>query len=134
MSEQENIRLVEQAYENFKRGDIHSVLNLCSDDVEWEVPNIENVPFSGKRRGREQVGEFFANLADAQEVQHFEPKEFIAQGDKVVALGHYHWRVNLTGREFECDWAHVFTIRDGKVVKFHEYADTAAATSAYRQP
>jgi uncharacterized protein len=96
VSEQENAKVVEQVYGRFKSGDIQSLLNLLSDDVEWELPNIENVPFAGKRHGREQVGEFFKALADTQEVQHFEPKEFIAQGDKVVALGHYHWRVKST--------------------------------------
>ena len=68
MSEQENTKLVKQAYERFKSGDIQSLLNLVSDDVEWELPNIENVPFAGKRHGREQVGEFFKSLADIQEV------------------------------------------------------------------
>jgi uncharacterized protein len=133
MSEQENTKLVQQAYENFKSGDIQSVLDLLADDIEWELPNIENVPFSGKRRGREQAGEFFRSLADSQEAQHFEPKEFIAQGDNVVALGHYGWRVHSTTREFEADWAHVFTIRGGQIVKFHEYTDTAAVASAHRQ-
>ncbi len=133
MSEQENTKLVRQAYERFKSGGIQSLLNLVSDDVEWELPHIENAPFAGKRRGREQVGEFFKSLADAQEVLHFEPEEFIAQGDKVVALGHYRWRVKSTGRECEADWAHVFTIRNGKVSKMHEYTDTAAVASAFRQ-
>jgi ketosteroid isomerase-like protein len=133
MSEQENTKLVRQAYERFKSGDIQSLLNLVSDDVEWELPNIENVPFAGKRRGREQVGEFFKSLADAQEVLHFEPEELIAQGDKVAALGYYRCCVKSTGREYEGDWAHVFTIRNGKVSKMHEYTDTAAAAAAYQQ-
>jgi ketosteroid isomerase-like protein len=133
MSEQENAKVVEQVYGHFKSGDIQSLLNLMSDDVEWELPNIENVPFAGKRHGREQVGEFFKSLADTEEALHFEPEEFIAQGDKVVALGHYRWRVKSTGREFEADWAHVFTIRNDKVSKMHEYIDTAAVASAFQQ-
>ena len=133
MSEQENTKLVQQAYANYKSGDIQSMLDLLADDIEWELPNIENVPFSGKRRGREQVERFFRSLADSQKEQYFEPREFIVQGDKVVALGHYGWRVHATTREFEADWAHVFTIRGDKIVKFHEYTDTAAAASAYRQ-
>jgi ketosteroid isomerase-like protein len=36
-------------------------------------------------------------------------------------------------REFSSDFCHVFTIRDGKIVDFHEYMDTAAATNAYRK-
>jgi ketosteroid isomerase-like protein len=133
MSEQENTKLVQQAYENFKGENIQALLGLLSDDVEWQLPETENVPFAGKRRGREQVGQFFATLADAQEAKQFEPREFVAQGDKVVALGHYIWRLKATGREYEADWAHVFTVRDGKIAGFHEYTDTAAAATAYQK-
>ncbi|MGH9883346.1 MAG: nuclear transport factor 2 family protein [Pyrinomonadaceae bacterium] len=51
MSEYENTNLVQQVYENFKSGDIKALLNLLSDDIEWQLPEIENVPFAGKRRG-----------------------------------------------------------------------------------
>ncbi|HET6892212.1 MAG TPA: nuclear transport factor 2 family protein, partial [Pyrinomonadaceae bacterium] len=118
MSEQGNTNLAQQVYENFKRGDIKALLNLLSDDIEWQLPDIEIVPCAGKRRGHEQRGQFFASLVDTQEVQHFDPREFIAQGDKVVALGHYAWLVKSTGREFGGDFAHVFTVHNGKVVRF----------------
>ncbi len=133
MNEQENTKLAQQVYENFKTGDIKALLKLLSEDIEWQLPEIENVPFGGKRRGHEEMGEFFASLVDTQEVQHFDPREFIAQGDKVVALGHYAWRVKSTGRAFGGDFAHVFTVRDGKVIRFHEYMDTAAVAAAHRK-
>src|SRR5437870_11077445 len=134
MSEQDNTSLVQQAYENFKTGNIQALLSMCSGDIEWQLPEIENVPFVGKRQSREQVGQFFASVGAEQEVLEFEPKEFIAHGDKVVALGHYAWRVKSTGRRFDGDWAHVFTVRGGRVVRFQEYTDTAAAAAAYRKP
>lgn len=133
MSEISNTKIVQNVYENFRSGDIKALLNLLSEDIEWQLPEIENVPFGGKRRGHEEMGQFFASLVDTQEVQHFEPREFIAHEDKVVALGHYAWHVKSTGREFGGDFAHVFTIRDGKVIRFHEYMDTAAAAAAHRR-
>jgi ketosteroid isomerase-like protein len=92
---------------------------------------MENVSFSGGRNGRERVGGFFNDLADSQESVSFEPREFVAQGDKVIALGTYRWRVKKTGREYGGDWAHVFTVRDGKIAGFHEYMDSAAAHAAF---
>ncbi len=127
--EQENIKLVQHIYEHFKK----ALLNLLSVNIEWQLPEIENVPFAGRRRGHEEMGQFFESLVDTQEIQHFDPREFIARGDKVLALGHYAWRVKSTGREFGGDFAHVFTVLDGKVVKFHEYMDTAAAAAAHRK-
>jgi ketosteroid isomerase-like protein len=133
MSEQENVNLVQQAYANFQRGDIQSLLGLLTDDIQWQLPDIENVPFAGKRQGREQVAEFFASLADSQDNLAFEPREFIAQGDKVVGLGRYQWRTKETGREYGGEWAHVFTVREGKIAVFHEYTDTAAAAAAFQK-
>jgi ketosteroid isomerase-like protein len=132
MSEQENTGVVQRAYENFKTGNIEALLNQLSDDAEWRLADIENVPFGGKRRGRAQIAEFFSILADSQETRSFEPREFVAQGEKVVALGSYEWRVRRTGRVYGGEWAHVFTVRDGKIVGFHEYMDTAAAVAAYK--
>jgi len=89
-------------------------------------------PFAGKRQGRGAVGEFFSTLARLQDARSFEEREFIAQADKVVVLGHYVWKVKANGRTIEGDFAHVFTVRGGQIVAFHEYMDSAAVPKAYR--
>jgi len=133
MNEQENTRIVQQAYENFKNGDIPALLDLYSDDIDWRLPEIENVPWIGSRKGREETAELFQSLAEAQDVLTFNPQEFIAKGDKVVVLGDYSWRVKATGREFGSEWAHVWTVKNGKLVGFQEYADTAATSKAHQK-
>ena len=133
MSEQENIRLAQQAYASFQSGDIQSLIGLMSEEIKWELPEIEGVSFAGKRSGRDQVAEFFSSLADQQDVLEFSPTDFIAQGDKVAVQGSYRWRVKATGREYGGDWVHVFTVRDGRIVRFQEYMDTAAAANAYQK-
>ena len=133
MNEQENVRLVQQAYESFGRGDIQGVLNSLSEQVEWRTPKPEGVPFGGEYRGRQGVGRFFAELNEHEQVTRFEPREFIAQGDRVVACGVYACTAKATGRKVESEWVHLFTIRNGKVVKFQEHFDTAAAVNAHRK-
>lgn len=142
MSVETNTKTVQQVYENFgelegaggKRADMQPLLSLYSDDVEWHVPKMEGVPFAGPRRGIAGVRDFFATVTDGLDVLQFEPHEYIAQGDKVVTLGRYSWRVKATGREFSSDFAHVCTLRDGKIVRFHEYMDTAAEVRAHKKP
>ena len=133
MSEQENTGLVQQAYSHFQSGDIPALLDSLSEDVEWVTTELEGVPSGGTWRGPEQVGQFFQTLSDAQEVRQLELREFVAQGDKVVTLGHYAWHVKSTGREWESDFVHVLTVRDGKVTRFQEYTDTAALGDAFRE-
>jgi ketosteroid isomerase-like protein len=69
----------------------------------------------------------------AEETTKFEPKEFIAQGDRVVALGTYAATVRETGRSYETDWVHVFTVKDGKITSFNEFFDSAAASRAFQK-
>lgn len=132
MSDQ-NRSIVEQAYNNFKSGDIEALLNLMSDDITWTLPDMDGVPFSGARFGRASVAEFFGSVGASQDVLSFEPRELIAEGDRVIALGSYAWRVKANDREFSADFAHAWTIRDGKVIEFREYMDTAACIAAHQK-
>jgi ketosteroid isomerase-like protein len=128
-----NIQIVQETYGRFTSGDIPGLLNLLADDILWQTPAIENAPFAGARRGLEEVGEFFALLNETEETTLFEPTEFIAQGDRVVALGKYGATVRETGRSYETDWVHVFTVEDGKIQSFTEFFDNALASRAFQK-
>jgi ketosteroid isomerase-like protein len=131
MNEQANTRLIQQAYQSIKAGDIQALLNSFSQDAQWELPDMENVPFAGKWQGHEGVRQFFSKVFEVQDVLEFEPEEYVAQGDKVVALGKFLMRVKATGSEFSSKWAQVWTVKDGKVTRFYEYVDTAVVSRAH---
>jgi ketosteroid isomerase-like protein len=132
MSEQENAAAVQAIYAAFGRGDVAAVLDAMAEDVDWRFPGPAEVPYVGTLRGREQVGQFFGRLAGSIEIQQLEPREFVAQGDTVVVLGYERARVKTTGRTFEQEWAHVFTLRGGKVAQVRLIEDTAAIAAAFR--
>jgi hypothetical protein len=77
------------------------------------------------------VAGFFKDLGANVKFDQFEPREFVAQGDKVIALGFYSAQVPATGRRYQSEWAMVFTLRKGKVARFREYADSAAIKAAF---
>jgi ketosteroid isomerase-like protein len=133
MSEQDNTAIVQEIYNSFKAGNITALLARMAQDISWELPEMTNVPFSGKRQSRDAVAEFFAMVGASQESLRFEPQTFVAQDDRVVSIGEYEWRVVATKKTFTGKFAHVFTIRDGLVTAFHEFTDTAAAERAYQQ-
>jgi ketosteroid isomerase-like protein len=128
-----NKEIAQKGYECFGTGDIPGLLDLCADDIGWTIPTVENAAFSGSRKGREAVGEFFTQLAAAEDFSDFTPKEFIAEGDKVVVLGTSTATVKETGKTFSTDWVHIFTIKDGKIANFLEHFDNAGATRAYQK-
>jgi ketosteroid isomerase-like protein len=132
MSEQNNLDVVRRGYEAFGHGDMDTLLSLFDEQITWISPGPQDLPTSGRRTGRQQVTEFFSALSDVLEIQRFEPKQFIAQGDQVVVLGEDTSRVKATDKVIEGEWAHVFTLRDGKVVCFQEYIDTAELVAELR--
>ena len=131
MSEQQNVKTVQDAYAAFGRGDIQGILNVLTDDVEWVSPGEGLVPQGGTHRGRDGVSRFFQTVGETIQFGKFEPQTFVAQGDHVVAIGRYDGTVKPTGRSFESDWVMVFTFKGNKVARFQEYADTAAIAQAY---
>lgn len=132
MSAHENRAIVQSGYDAFGRGDIPALLNLLDEQVQWVTPGPPELPTAGSRRGRQQVGEFFQALDGLVEIQRFEPHTFIAEGDRVVVLGSETARVKATGKAMDFHWARTFRMREGKVVDFQEYVDTAALVTELR--
>ncbi|HJU42254.1 MAG TPA: nuclear transport factor 2 family protein [Vicinamibacterales bacterium] len=123
---QQNIALVQSSYAAFGRGDIDGVLATFDRNIEWKTPGPEDLPTAGVRRGHAEVREFFGTLTELFDFELFEPHTFLADGDRVVVLGKDTVKVKASGKSISEDWCHVMTIRDGKVVAFQEFLDTAA--------
>ena len=130
MNADEKVKVVQQMYADFGQGNIPSVLNVMADDVIWRQPAVGPAPFAGTVRGREQLGKWFGQLDATSDVEAFEPKDFIAQGDKVVVLGYYKYRAKSTGKTWESDWAMVWTFRNGKLAEGQILEDTLAQAVA----
>lgn len=133
MSEQDNVQVVQQIYASFGQGDIPAVLDALAEDVDWVWFGPSEIPWAGQHHGREDMKQFFGAIGETVEVEQYEPREFIAgQGDNVVVLGWQRIRVKATGRSWETNWCHVFTLRDGKITHAREYYDTVPIVDAFR--
>jgi ketosteroid isomerase-like protein len=132
-TEEANIALVQQIYADFAKGDVAAILGTMDPAIEWiSGGSREDFPTLGKRVGIEDAASFFRDVAEHDEFTSFEPREFVAMGDKVAVIGHYGITAKRSGKHFESDWAHVFTVRNGKGVKFQEFTDTAAFYKSIR--
>jgi uncharacterized protein len=133
MLEQQNTKLIQDAYAAFGRGDIQALLGYFDDSIVWSTIHGANpaIPTSGVWRGKSGIAEFFQKLAAEQTFQTFEPREFIAQGDSVVVIGHYESTFTHNGKKFASDWVMVFTVKNGKVTRFREFADSSALNAAF---
>jgi hypothetical protein len=130
MSVQENVQIVKDGYAAFGRGDIQGVLALLAEDIEWIIPG-EGFPLAGTLRGRAAMADFFQKWSELVESSSIEPREFVADGDRVLVVGFESGRVKATNRTFEVDWVMAFTVRNGKVTNVREYIDTQAWARAF---
>jgi ketosteroid isomerase-like protein len=118
--------VVQQIYEAFGRRDLPAILNVVADDVDWEFVGSANLPYAGRRRNRKEVADFFAAIPRADDIHAFEPREFIEASEHVTVLGWERSTALDTGKTFESEWIHVFTVRDGKVTRWRGFFNTAA--------
>ena len=125
-----NVAVVQRVYEALGREDIPALLELFTEDVEWVYQGPPVIPFAGTRHGREGVVEFFTLLGETLEFEHFEPREFVAQDNRVVVIGFERSLIKPTGRTFEQEWVHDYTLRDGKISKVRSFEDTAGFVGA----
>ena len=126
-----NLEIVRGAYEAFARGDVPAVLAVLASDVSWT--EAEGFPYGGTYSGPDAVlKNVFMKLGAEWEGFSAVPHEFVAQADTVVSLGQYSGKYNITGKTFSAPFAHVWSFRDGKVVRFRQYTDTAVVQSALR--
>jgi uncharacterized protein len=131
--EEENVSTVKQLYGAFKRRDVHSIMDMFADDAVMHGPAPSGVlPWGGTYAGSSGVAQFFKALGESLEPHQFDLNDFIAQGNKVVVRGYQKGRAKPTGRPYEIEFVHMWTIREGKFTEFRVYNDTASLVEALR--
>lgn len=128
----DTLAVVQAAYRAFAARDIESLLALLATDVEWGEPDNPAIPSSGTRHGIDGVREWLRIGNDTEEILAFEPRRFIAQDDAVAVIGRTTVRARPTGRTYGTDFVHLIVVQDGRIRRFQEFFDTAAAAEAFR--
>ncbi|HEX5709079.1 MAG TPA: nuclear transport factor 2 family protein [Pyrinomonadaceae bacterium] len=123
---QENVEVVRRMYEAFGRGDIATVVGALDAEIEWwEAENFiyaDGNPYRGPEAVLHGV---FARLGEEWEGFSVAPEGVLDAGETAVGYGHYSGTFKRTGERVRAQFAHFFTLREGKVVKFQQYTDTA---------
>ncbi|HVW08517.1 MAG TPA: nuclear transport factor 2 family protein [Bryobacteraceae bacterium] len=128
----ENADFIHSLYAAFARGDIATILAALAPDVDWVCEGPASLPFCGTFRGREQVSKFFQALVTTQSDEDLKIDEMYEAGDQVFTISRYTCVVNATGKKIDSRGCHLFTVKNGKVVRFLEIFDSASAVEAYR--
>jgi ketosteroid isomerase-like protein len=121
---EQSVEVVRGAYEAFGRGDVAGVLGAMTDDIEWH--EAERMPYGGVYHGPDAVAQnvFGPVTGDIPDLA-VTPEEFIVSGDTVAVVARYTGTGKATGKELDLLVVHVWDVRDGKLARFRQFADTA---------
>jgi uncharacterized protein len=122
-----NIDTIEKLYERLGERDYEGVMSHLADDIVWIVadnsPLADRSPYRGPAEMRSGV---FDRLTAGFDKLVFDVDEIFecGGGEKVVALGYYYLRFHGQVKERKAQVAHIWTMREGRAVKFQQYLDT----------
>ena len=125
-----NVATVGAIYEAFGKGDISSVLEFLSDQVQWEQwednsAQKSGVPWLQSREGKEGALEFF-KIVGGFSIKNFRVLSLMADENQVAAEIVFEADVPATGGHFRDEEVHLWTFDgEGKVKRLRHYSDTA---------
>ena len=125
-----NLVALKEAYRlwhDTKAGSVDHWLNLMTDDVKFRslAEGARNMEFTRLATCKQDVKTYFMGLTTDWEMIHYRVDEYIAQGDRIVALGSCSFKHKRTGKVLDTPKADFHKFRDGKICEFFEFYDTA---------
>ena len=117
MSE-ENVRLVAQLFEAWNRRDM-TVQDLFAPDIELEIAH--GVDVDGTYRGQEDAFRAVMRFWGAFVDYRAEIEEELTAGDHVFITAHHYARGRRSGVDVDMTNWQVFTVREGRVVRYGIY-------------
>lgn len=131
----ENVRILKNAYESWDRHkdkDLTCWMSIIADDARLVslADGADNVPFTRRRSGRSELFEYLEELTRDWEMIFYRVDEYIAERDRVIAIGSCAWRNRLTSKIATTAKVDVWRMRSGKAVEFAEFYDTARLFAA----
>ena len=130
--ESKNVETLKDAYQRWhdsKAGSVDHWLSLMTDDVNFRslAEGAKTMEFTRTATCKDDVKHYFAGLIADWEMIYYRIDEYIAQGDRVVALARVSFKSRRTGKILETPKADFHKFRGGKICEFFEFYDTAQA-------
>lgn len=118
-------------YVQLENKSVSAMLDLMSEDIEWDIPGDENIaPWVGKRQGKEALRKFF----DVQK-QYFIPlnveiNQIMIDQEHGVLIGYIAIKINATAKTFNSPFMAHLIVENDKISKFLFLEDSQALVEA----
>jgi ketosteroid isomerase-like protein len=132
MSVERNIATTKLMYDAVPRGDAETVFANVDPEIRVVYYGDEHIPYAGEYSGLSGLTEFLTAVGSTVSVSKIEPYTFIGDGDELAVWGHLWFEVLATGKQFDSDFAHIITLREGRWLFFRDFFNSAVASAAFR--
>jgi uncharacterized protein len=133
MGAEDNVKTIQTVYEAFGRGDVGTILEAVTDDVDWASDTASTVaPWYGVHTGKAGVAAFFQEFGGAMEVQEFTPFAFAANETEVHTVVRYRAISRATGKSAEMNLHHYFVFTGSHISYYRGTEDSAITEEALR--
>src|SRR5436190_12977927 len=127
-----NLEIVKSTYEGkTSEENGKNLAKYVAGNISWT--EAKGFPYAGNYIGLESVTKnVFSRLGSEWVDYKFTPEDYVADDDKVVAFGTYSGTYKLTGKAFTARVAHVWKLKDGKIISFEQFVDSKMVDEATR--
>jgi ketosteroid isomerase-like protein len=124
----ENVEIVRRVYESWNHSEIPGPIDVFDDTIEYVNPSGAIEP--GQRSGLAAFTRAVGKTFESWETWEIEPQEFRTLGENVAVALRFRARGRASGLEMEGSQSGLWTIQDGKVVRYEWFHDPADAFKA----
>jgi uncharacterized protein len=118
-------KIVQNAYDAFAAGDLPAFLGMLDPQIEWFEAEHSVYWDGGPCIGPAQVVEqVLAPIQQDFDGFRIDVWRMVADGSTVLVEARYGGTAKATGQPLDIQAAHVWEVRDGKLVRFRQYVDT----------
>jgi ketosteroid isomerase-like protein len=132
MGHKENLQNAYTSWHNSKGSNKQKWFDLMADNIVFRslAGGAEGMEFTKTCESKEEVQRYFSGLNEGWEMLYYTPEKYICEGDSVAVRSTTGWKNKHTGKEVHTPKADFFEFKDGKIVEFYEFYDTAKAFAA----
>ena len=132
VSDPNNLTVIQELYNNFAKGDVPAVIAVLDSNVVWNEAEGNAWADGNPYIGPDAVlnGVFTRVGSDYDYFKTTDVKLHDMSNNQVLATMRYQGKLKKNGAIIDAQAAHLWTLKDGKVVTFQQYVDTKQLNDA----
>ena len=127
-----NLEIIKSTYEGkTSEENGQNLAKYVTEDISWT--EAKGFPYAGTYIGLENITKnVFSRLGSEWIDYKFTPEDYVASDDKVVAFGTYSGTYKITGKSFTARVAHIWKLKDHKIISFEQFVDSQTVNDAIK--